>query len=174
LRHWPGGITFSAFVCCVPPRSEVPMPKLQIEAPEFLYALSSGDQQITHYLDVQTGAVVSVFGDMDDEEDELTPSVEDEAERYRYIDPVGSHESFRWMERFAHSIEDTQVRERLLDALDRPRPFRRFKDALMSFPEVREAWFRYEEAQLRDYAEGWLMSEEIEAELIDPQPVPGT
>jgi hypothetical protein len=152
------------------------MPKLQIEAPEFLYALSSGDQQISYYLDVQTGALISVFGDMDDEEedDELTPRVEEDPDRYRYIDPVGSHESFRWMERFAYSLEDAEVRERLVDALDRPRPFRRFKDALMSFPEVREAWFRYEEERLREYAEGWLMSEEIEAELIDPRPVQDT
>jgi hypothetical protein len=44
----------------------------------------------------------------------------------------------------------------------------------MSFPEVREAWFRYEEERLREYAEGWLMSEEIEAELIDPRPVQDT
>lgn len=149
------------------------MPKLQVEAPAFLDALSRGDLEINYYLDVQTGAVIPVFGDLDEEED-LTVSVEADPERYRYIDPVESHESYRWMERFAHSLEDTEVRESLLDALDRPRPFRRFKDALMSFPKVREAWFRFEEAQLRDYAEGWLMSEEIDADLVDPRPVQGT
>jgi hypothetical protein len=151
------------------------MPKLEIEAPEFLYALSSGDHQITYYLDVQTGALVSVFDDMyEEQEEELTPRVEEDPDRYRSIEPVGSRESFRWMEGFAHTIEEAEIRERLLDSLDRPRPFHRFKDALMSFPEVREAWFRYEEAQLREYAESWLASEEIEAELIERRPVQST
>jgi hypothetical protein len=147
------------------------MPKLQIEAPSLLEAFDRGDLEISYYLDVQTGAVIPVFGDIDDEEDELRPAVEEDPERYRYIDPVGSHESYRWMERFAHSVEDAEVSERLLDALDRQRPFRRFKDVLLSYPEVREAWFRYQEEHLRAYAEEWLMVEEIEAELVEPRPV---
>jgi hypothetical protein len=149
------------------------MPKLQIEVPSFLEALNRGDLEISYYLDIQTGAVIPVFGDVDEEEeeDELRPAVEEDPERYRYIDPVGSHESYRWMERFAHSIENAEVCERLLDALDRQRPFRRFKDVLLGYPEVREAWFRYREEQLRAYAEEWLMVEEIEAELVEPRPV---
>jgi hypothetical protein len=151
------------------------MPKLQIEVPSFLEALDRGDLEISYYLDIQTGAVIPVFSDLDEEEDELRPAVEEDPERYRYIDPVGSHESYRWMERFAHSVEDVvedvEVRERLLDALDRQRPFRRFKDVLLGYPEVREAWFRYQEEQLRAYAEEWLMVEEIEAELVEPRSV---
>lgn len=75
------------------------------------------------------------------------------------------------MEDFAHSTEEAAVRERLLEALDRQRPFRRFKDALLSNPEIREAWFRFREEQLRAYAEEWLMAEEIEAELVEMRTV---
>jgi hypothetical protein len=148
------------------------MPKLQIEAPSLLEALDQGDLEISYYLDLQTGAVIPVFGDADEEEeDEPRPAVEEDPERYRFIDPVGSHEGYRWMERFAGSVEDAEVCERLLDALDRQRPFRRFKDVLLSYPEVREAWFRYQAEQLRAYAEEWLLIEEVEAELVEPRPV---
>ncbi|MCK8514716.1 UPF0158 family protein [Methylonatrum kenyense] len=147
------------------------MRKLQIEVPPFLEALDSGGLGITYYLDLQAGAVIAVFDDVDDDEDELRPAVDEAPERYRYIDPVDSHESYRWMEHFAHSIEEAEVRGRLLDALDRQRPFRRFKDALLSYPEVREAWFRSREERLRAYAEEWLMAEEIEAELVETRTV---
>lgn len=148
------------------------MRKLQIEAAAFLEAFDRGDLEIGYYLDVQTGAVIPISDDLDGEECEVGPAVEENPERYRYIDPVGSHESYRWMERFAHDLEDVEVRERLLDALDRQRPFRRFKDVLLGYPEVREVWFRSQAEQLRAYAEDWLQGEGLEAELIEPRSVP--
>jgi hypothetical protein len=149
---------------------EVPMPKLRIEEWELLDALSNGNAEISGYLDVQTGAVVSLFMDVDDEEG-LEAAVEEDPSRYRYIDPVPSYESYGWMERFADGVQDAGVREHLLDALDRPRPFRRFKDALLEYPEVREAWFRFEREQLRSAAEEWLRQEGVEAELVRRDPV---
>ncbi|HEX2078925.1 MAG TPA: UPF0158 family protein [Longimicrobium sp.] len=91
------------------------------------------------------------------------------------IYPVESSEGFRWMERFAMSQPDSRVRERLLDALDRPRPFRRFKDALQDFPQVREAWHRHEDGKLKDAAREWLAYHHVAAELVEappPEPSP--
>lgn len=153
------------------------MSRIRIDIDQLTTAMSDHDSEWV--LDLQTGAVLmadwvrdpGLRGDLgldepgeDAEADEWEDPLE--SDRFRFIEPVSSHEGFRWMERFADAQED-RVRERLLDALDRPRPFRRFKDALTAFSAVRDAWFRYEEERLREEAEAWLRSAGIDAELVE-------
>jgi len=90
---------------------------------------------------------------------------DESGERYLPIPSLSSNEGFRIMERFAASQEG-RVREELLDALDRRRPFRAFKDALRG--QVRDRWFAYHEQRVREEALDWLRSEEIDAELTTP------
>lgn len=139
------------------------MPLLRIDCGDFLLALSSHD--LEHFLDLQTGAVIPRFEDLDlAEEDQAF--LEEEPERYRFIEPLPSHEGFRWMENFALQVENQRARGDLLQALDRKRPFRSFKDALLSYPELREQWFAFEEERLLAYAHDWLSGEGIRAELV--------
>jgi hypothetical protein len=160
------------------------MSRIRIDLADLAMAMS--DHENEWVLDMQTGHVLMAdwirapwlhglededFDDEDEpEERELDP------ERYRFIDSIPSHDGFRWMEQFARSQEDDRVRERLLDVLDRPKPFRRFKDALPAFPEVGEAWFRYEDERLEEEARAWLEAEGIDAELVDArtEPEPST
>jgi hypothetical protein len=176
------------------------MAKIRIDEGELLMAFDSGDGTDHWYLDRQTGEVIFLgddFGfdledDEDEAEDEEDAEDEDDAEagwedeeralrraisrdeegrRYLPVPSLGSHEGFRIMERFAAS-QDGRVREALFDALDRRRPFRSFKDALMAFPDVRERWFAYHEERLREEALAWLESEGIDAELVSPAAEP--
>jgi hypothetical protein len=147
------------------------MATIRIDVDDLTTALS--DHENEWVLDLQTGEVLmaewvrdpTMHGDMglvldadpgEGEEGELDPL---ESGRFRWISSIPSHDGFRWMERFAGQ-QDDRVRDRLADALDRPRPFRRFHDALLDFPAVRDAWFRYEEQRLREEAEAWLRSAE--------------
>lgn len=156
------------------------MARLRIDVGDLTLAMS--DHSSEWMLDMETGQVLMaewvrdpdmhedmglVLDEAGDDDDDLGDFDLLESDRFRRVDPVPSHEGFRWMERFAASQDDVRVRDRLLGALDRPKPFRRFKDALMDFPEARDAWFRYEEARLREEAEAWLQSEDIDAELVD-------
>ena len=107
------------------------------------------------------------------DDDDFDPA---ESDRFLRVDPTPSHEGFRWMERFALDQADDRARERLMDALDRPRPFRRFRDTLAELGPVRDAWHRYEEDRLREEAQAWLGASGIDAELVDPyarQDAPG-
>ena len=153
------------------------MAKIRIDEGELLMAMDSGDGMDRWYLDRQTGEVIlrSEDDDLDFEEDEdPEEEYEDEDEirarldedRYLSIPSLGSHEGFRIMEDFADSVDDARIREELFDALDRRRPFRSFKDALLGHPEVREQWFKYHEGRLREEALSWLRVEEIDAELL--------
>ena len=77
------------------------------------------------------------------------------------LPPYNSSDGYRMMERFAESLDDPEVSETLLNALDRPKPFRRFKDALFDFPEIRSAWFDYQSEQFRELAEDYYEGEGI-------------
>jgi hypothetical protein len=154
------------------------MDRIRIDLDDLTTALTHHDGEWV--LDLQTGEVLmaewvrdpSLRGDVglapegdesDDAWDEDDPL---ESDRFRGIEPLVSHEGFRWMERFAEE-QDEGVRERLLDALNRSRPFRRFRDTVAALPAIADAWYRYEAERLREEAESWLRAEEIDAELVD-------
>ena len=65
------------------------------------------------------------------------------------------------MERFAPMVDDDDLSERLLDAMEGNGAFRRFKDALMSHPDQRERWFAFRSERLRVFMEAWLSAQSI-------------
>ena len=146
--------------------------KLSIDRDDLLAALDSGDPELSWFLDTETGEVLLLTGFFDgweddkedetDEETELRRAVRDGDPRYRYIEPISSHESFRFMEDFIDQLPEGEAADELWKALDRHRPFRSFKDALYQFPDVREQWYRYQERRQEEYAREWLESEGIE------------
>ncbi len=54
-----------------------------------------------------------------------------------------AHESFRIMVDFAERIDDTKLRDQLINALNRPKPFRNFKWQIDNSGEYRQQWFDY-------------------------------
>lgn len=138
--------------------------RVSVDIGELTFALSSHD--VEYYLDLQTGDVFPWFEDSAEDDDEIAAALEETPGRFVMVDPVPSHEGFRWMESFAADQADEEVREALLDALDRPRPYREFKDTLLNHPDVREAWFQAEEQRLLEYARAWLASEGVQVNLV--------
>jgi uncharacterized membrane protein YgcG len=67
------------------------------------------------------------------------------------------------MERFIATVTDTDLRGRLVTAIDGKGAFRRFKDVLMSFPADRERWFVFRTERLRACMDAWLEAHNIEA-----------
>lgn len=157
------------------------MAKIRIDLDQLAVALS--DHELEWMLDTESGDIVmpdwvrdpEFAGDFGLEvaDDEVDDDAADElldSGRFIRIYPIESRESFRWMERFAEEQPDHHVRERLLDVLDRPRPFRRFRDALQRFPQVRDAWYHHEDEKLKEAAREWLESRGIDAELAEAPP----
>ena len=147
------------------------MAKISIDEGELLMAFESGDGMTKWFLDRETGQVIFLSDDDLEDEEEIRRAIyeeddDEENERYLVIPSLGSNEGYGLMEDFAAAQEDRRVRLALFDALNRRRPFRSFKDALMGFPGVREAWFKYQEGQLREEALAWLRSKGIDAELV--------
>jgi len=139
------------------------MRKLKIDRDDFILALTSDvtDLEGGWYLDRETGGILL---DADDGED-LPEDLRDNP-RYLLIDAIPSSESFGIMESFVDSLEDGEAARHLAGALDRPKPFRRFKDALFEYPDLRERWFAFENEVHGQMATQWCKDNGIKPEWV--------
>ena len=146
------------------------MGKIQINTDVLICAFEDHNYEMHQYLDTKSGEIVFVTEFEMPEEDELKESMEEEPERYVYIEPIDSSASFRVMEDFVEQLEDGEMKEELSEALRRRRPFRQFKDTMYRYPDIKEEWFRYHDQRMKDVARRWLEEHNIDAELL---PLPG-
>lgn len=103
------------------------------------------------------------FDELGDEQDELPEDGESLT-----IDPISSHTRFEWMEEFAGQVRSVSLRAALMHALERKKPFRNFKDALIEYPAERENWFQFEAEKVRAEAVGLIESFDWEIlEVVD-------
>jgi predicted nucleotidyltransferase len=80
-----------------------------------------------------------------------------------WVEPIGSHEAYGDMEDFVERVRDPRARDLLARAIEGRGAFRRFKDTLLEFPELRAAWFAFHDARLERRALAWL----ADAGLVD-------
>jgi hypothetical protein len=88
--------------------------------------------------------------------------------RYERIPENETHEAYSLMEDFVGALEDANLQEKLQIAITGKGAFRRFKDVLFRYPEVREQWFEYEKGRKREWAREWLESLDIETTWTEP------
>ena len=144
------------------------MAKLKINMDELIFALEDQSYETEHFLDLKTGeTVMLVDSDFIDEDDDLRESIENEPERYLFIDPVNSGESYQIMEDFLNQLScNDEVISDLQNALYHSKSFKRFKDALSNYPEIREDWFKFHNQEMKETAKRWLEYNDIDAELL--------
>jgi hypothetical protein len=70
------------------------------------------------------------------------------------------------MQDFIERVRNPQARHLLERAIAGRGAFRRFKDALFDFPELREAWFRFHDARVERRAIRWLVDEGLVDEAV--------
>jgi predicted nucleotidyltransferase len=80
-----------------------------------------------------------------------------------FVEPIGSHEAYGDMEDFIERVRDPRAHDLLARAIEGRGAFRRFKDTLLEFPDLREAWFAFHDARMHRRALEWL----AEAGLVD-------
>jgi predicted nucleotidyltransferase len=79
----------------------------------------------------------------------------------RRIDPIDSRESYDDLADFTASVRDPEARELLERAIAGRGAFRRFKDVLSEFPDLRTAWFKFHDTRLERHAIEWLRDENL-------------
>jgi predicted nucleotidyltransferase len=134
----------------------------QLDLGELCMALEDNSPEHVWWLDPKSGEleIWSEFGD--------SPEEEHPGERgLVYVDPVDSAESYSDMEEFAEAVPDPRARDLLLRAIAGRGAFRRFKDTLLEFPDIREAWFHFHDVRMERRGIAWL----AEQGLIAPRVV---
>lgn len=107
------------------------------------------------WIDPRTGDVESRFESWSDAEDD-----EDlESRGLILIEPTPSDESYGDLEDFTARVRDHRARDLLERAISGRGAFRRFKDTLFEFPELRDAWFKFHDARMEQRALEWLLQE---------------
>jgi predicted nucleotidyltransferase len=129
--------------------------------PDLCEALDDHSYEHHWWFDPETGE----FEFRSDYADELHSGDELEERGFLYIHPTDSGEGYRDMVDFIYRVADPRAREQLDRAITGRGAFRRFKDVLLDYPELRETWFRFHDARTERRAIDWLQ----EQELITPQ-----
>jgi len=123
-------------------------------------AFENNAPEVHSYLQLATGEVIRVVDGIADPA--MHARIAGDA-GYLRVDPVSSREQYRWMERFIATVDESDLRSKLIQAIDGKGAFRRFKDVLMAFPVDRERWFAFRSERLRTCMEAWLAAHGIKA-----------
>jgi hypothetical protein len=81
--------------------------------------------------------------------------------RFVRIPALNSREGYDAMAEFIETVKVKDARSELREAISGRGAFRRFKDALENYPELRQKWFEFKKESLRQHALDWLESEDI-------------
>ena len=145
-----------------------------VDLGEIATALEDHSYEGGWWIDAETGEVWYWRGEEDDDP-EFDPDRRDDA---RPIEPLPSSEGYGDMEDFIARVADRRAADLLERAIAGRGAFRRFKDTLFEFPELREGWFRFRDTRMQRRAIEFLVDQglvdEAEAEraladLHDPQ-----
>lgn len=123
-------------------------------------AFENNAPEVHSYLHLETGEVIRIVDGIAD------PGMHQRVMKdpeYLRVDPVSSREQYRWMERFIATVDESEVKDKLVRSIDGKGAFRRFKDVLMGYPVDRERWFAFRSERLRSCMEAWLNAHGIAA-----------
>lgn len=136
----------------MPRRKPAPKPRAEpVSLARLVGEFESQSNDMEVYVDCATGETLACAPLLGDQE---TGRELDEG-NWTAFPRVAPREEFRWMRAFAQAQPDGGARERLLDSLEGPRPFRAFKDAVHRLG-VDASWYAARSAHHADILREWL------------------
>ncbi len=125
-----------------------------VDLDELCVALDDHTAGVSWWINPATGELRSHLADVGGKStDELFDG------GWRKIRPTESYESYRDMAEFVAAVHHRRAADLLDRAITGRGAFRRFKDTLFEFPELRDQWFRFRAARSRRRALHWLSVE---------------
>ena len=73
------------------------------------------------------------------------------SEDYFEFTKLNSNESYQIMTDFSESVDNYELQDKLIRALNKPKPFRNFKRLIDSSGEYRELWFEFKQKRYIEY-----------------------
>jgi hypothetical protein len=140
---------------------------LRVAMQDLLDAIEEWNEQAVHYFNRRTGEVVRFDPELD------SPEVDPDDDPDLVVIPnLESHDAFRVMERFVDGIDELDVQRQLRRSLEGKGAFRRFRETLAGFPDLRGRWETTHREDLLQRALEFL--DELDIEPIDELRSPST
>jgi hypothetical protein len=152
-----------------PTQSSGPLREVPIAWEALEDAFENNAPEVHSYLNLDSGDVIRIVDGIAEPATHARIATDPSFMR---IEPVSSREQYRWMERFIATVEEPDLRQKLVGAIDGKGAFRRFKDVLMGFPVDRERWFAFRSERLRIAIEAWLDAHGLKAQEREEWRVP--
>lgn len=86
----------------------------------------------------------------------------DEEGKFTRIPERNTHAAYKTMNEFIETVKDSELKEKLVNALNGKGAFRKFKDALIDFPKERKRWHGYNAKAMKGEIAEWLKTIGIE------------
>lgn len=142
----------------------------RVDLGELCEALGDNSPEHTWWLDPATGALKlcsEYFDDIDEDEGDPGEC------GWVFVDPIGSDEAYADMQDFTQRVRDPRAGNLLSRAIAGRGAFRRFKDTLFDFPDLREAWFRFHDVRMQRRAIRWLRDRELIRDAVAERAMAG-
>jgi hypothetical protein len=132
------------------------LPALLVDLDEVADLLDSGNGD-GGWIDLNNGDTWNRdMLDAFDEFDEHRPDFDDDSGRWLAVPSLGGRAAYRDMQDFISAVTDPTASERLTVAIEGRGAFRRFKDALRSYPDLEDDWYRFSDERRHGRARSWL------------------
>lgn len=127
---------------------------------------------ILYYMEDSSGYASSCYIDLIEGEVVL-PGVDENVggeivkndDRFFYVEPITSHEGYEIMQDYAASVESDEIKNEMIDALERKKPFYNFKNTIADYPDIQKKFFEYKDNRLKEILKDRLA--EIGYELLE-------
>src|SRR5438876_8686979 len=129
----------------------------RINLDELCQALEDHSDLLSWWLDPKSGKL-HTFGDSMWDGEAVHADFEP-PRGFRRVEPLDSRTSYGDLEDFTATVRDPRAREFLERAIAGRGAFRRFKDTLVDFPDLRAAWFKFHDSRTERRAIEWLRDE---------------
>lgn len=156
------------------------MKREEIDREAVIAAVETEMPHIEHFLDLDTGEILTTVGPVWDEEadadalDEiardnrlLARRVRAEPSRYERVPSIAPEAAFGWMQEWASTVANRRLRANLQKALRECKDdcFQAFRQVLVGAPEQeRERWFAFRNEKIEEFIDAWLGGRKKDAE----------
>lgn len=137
------------------------MPAIKVDIEELIMALESQAEFGEFFLDKESGEIILISDYADDDADTKRQELDEQPDRFLYIEPIPSHTGWDIMEDFVRTVKNHDAQATLERARSGRKPFRSFKDELLRFSDIREQWFAYHTGRMTEIARDWLEENEV-------------
>ncbi|WP_437778312.1 UPF0158 family protein [Sorangium sp. So ce1097] len=108
---------------------------------------------VRHFLHLDTGAVIRLNDRLVDAS--TRARIEDDPGCVR-IESIAARDQYRWLEAFIPTVDDLELRVTLLQSMQGPGSFRRFKAVLAARPEHLRRWRAFRQEQIQAAILHWF------------------